>query len=431
MKKIVLSIFVFACFAYSQEITVPVSLKKLTDASLMNYPKIKEIGGLVNLSGAKVDLARAGYLPLAKIDIGYFTLNPISKIDIPAGPTIKEFLTIPNDNYSVMLNVSQPLLDFKTPALVDKALSDLTVSNDNLESFKSQLAYQVAQIYFGIIYLNKSINVQQLQLNLIQANLNLIETKMKNGDALKYDLVSTQVRFTNVENLYTELQNQLNKQYNILNMLTGNSGTGYIPDTTISFSSFDITSDSVFTDAVKKNYDIITARDKIASSEWDITTAERSMLPVLSLQGSLGYKNGVLPDLNSILFNYYAGIGLTIPILSPSRPSIQKEMAVVTFENSKSALETQQLTLSKDILNTLDDIKKNLKKLSSIDTLLEQAQMALDLAVDRYKGGVITNLDLLTAQTNFQDAQLNKLQVEYNLALSKIELNRLTGRRWW
>jgi outer membrane protein TolC len=330
-----------------------------------------------------------------------------------------------------MLNVSQPLLDFKTPALVDKALSDLTVSNDNLESFKSQLAYQVAQIYFGIIYLNKSINVQQLQLNLIQANLNLIETKMKNGDALKYDLVSTQVRFTNVENLYTELQNQLNKQYNILNMLTGNSGTGYIPDTTISFSSFDITSDSVFTDAVKKNYDIITARDKIASSEWDITTAERSMLPVLSLQGSLGYKNGVLPDLNSILFNYYAGIGLTIPILSPSRPSIQKEMAVVTFENSKSALETQQLTLSKDILNSLDDIKKNLKKLSSIDTLLEQAQMALDLAVDRYKGGVITNLDLLTAQTNFQDAQLNKLQVEYNLALSKIELNRLTGRRWW
>ena len=155
------------------------------------------------------------------------------------------------------------------------------------------------------------------------------------------------------------------------------------------------------------------------------------MLPVLSLQGSLGYKNGVLPDLNSILFNYYAGIGLTIPILSPSRPSIQKEMAVVTFENSKSALETQQLTLSKDILNTLDDIKKNLKKLSSIDTLLEQAQMALDLAVDRYKGGVITNLDLLTAQTNFQDAQLNKLQVEYNLVLSKIELNRLTGRRWW
>jgi outer membrane protein TolC len=155
------------------------------------------------------------------------------------------------------------------------------------------------------------------------------------------------------------------------------------------------------------------------------------MLPVLSVQGSVGYKNGILPELNSILFNYYAGIGLTIPILSPARPSIQKEMAAVTFENSKNQLETQHLTLSKDILNALDDINKNNKKLSSMDTLIQQARMALDLAVERYKGGVITNLDLLTAQTNYQDAQLSKLQSEYNLLISKIELIRLSGLRWW
>lgn len=430
-KTFLLVIFLFIGFVYPQEIGVPDFLKKLTGDSFTNYPKLKEMAGFTNLSNIKVDMAKAGYLPIARVDASYMTLNPISKISIPMGPQVKEFQIMPNDNYSAMLNISQPILDFKTSSSIDKALSDVTVSNDNFESFKSQLAYQIAQVYFNIIFINKSINVQQLQLNLIKANLNLIETKIKNGDALKYDLVSTQVRFTNVDNFNVELKNQLNKQYNILNMLTGNTGNGYIADTTINLNYFNLSADSVFSAAQKENHELIIARDKIASSVWDITLAEKSMLPSLNFTAGIGYKNGYMPEMNDIAFNYSAGIGLSIPILSPSRPGIQKEMALVAVENSKSALETQKLTLSKDILNSLDDISKNKKKLGSTDTLIAQAQMALDLATERYKMGVITNLDLLSAQTNYQDAQLSRIQVEYNLLLSKIELNRLSGKRWW
>jgi hypothetical protein len=60
-----------------------------------------------------------------------------------------------------------------------------------------------------------------------------------------------------------------------------------------------------------------------------------------------------------------------------------------------------------------------------------QARLALDIATDRYKYGVITNLDLLTSLTNFKDAQLSRLQFECNLLLSRMELCRLAGIRWW
>ena len=45
--------------------------------------------------------------------------------------------------------------------------------------------------------------------------------------------------------------------------------------------------------------------------------------------------------------------------------------------------------------------------------------------------GVITNLELLTAQTNLQNAQLGKIQLEYKLLLSKLDLNRIGGTRFW
>ncbi|HAH26164.1 MAG TPA: hypothetical protein DCL77_20775, partial [Prolixibacteraceae bacterium] len=79
---------------------------------------------------------------------------------------------------------------------------------------------------------------------------------------------------------------------------------------------------------------------------------------------------------------------------------------------STHALEIQHVTLDKDISNALDDLKKNKLKLASSDTLIRQATMALKLGNDRYKLGVITTLELLTAQTNYQDALLARLQYE-------------------
>jgi len=106
-------------------------------------------------------------------------------------------------------------------------------------------------------------------------------------------------------------------------------------------------------------------------------------------------------------------------------------LAVINHDASKLALETQKVILNKDLLNALDDIHKNQKKLASADTLIKQAQLAQLLATDRYKFGVITNLELLTAVSNFKEAQLGRLQFEYNLLLSRLDLCRLAGIRWW
>ena len=138
-----------------------------------------------------------------------------------------------------------------------------------------------------------------------------------------------------------------------------------------------------------------------------------------------------MPEIDAVTFNYSVGIGLSIPILPASRPGLQKKLATINLNASKLALESQKLSLNKDLLNSLDEIRKSQKKLSSADTLIMQAQLAMDLASDRYKYGVITNLDLLTSITNFKDAQLSRLQFEYNLLLSRMELCRLSGIRWW
>ena len=415
-----------------QSLQIPGNLEKLVEQSFIKYPRVDEMNDLVKLNQMKVMLDKAGYWPIVNGDISYRRTYPTDPISIPS-PSGKpgEIHILPADNYNAGFTLAQPLIDFKTPANINKSKSELTTSIDNLEGFKLQLAYQVAQLYYGIIFLDKSIVVQRQQLELVQSNINQVQVKIKNGDALVYDLVSMQVRNTNIENYNTELQNQLNKQYNMLNMLTGNSGSAYISDTIINDHWFNLATDSIFALAAANNFELKTANDKIESAKWGVVSSDRLNWPTFNLIGGSGYRNGFLPDIYQIRFNYYVGAALTIPIFPGSRPNIQKKMALINLETSTNVLKTQQVTLNKDILNAMDDLKKNQTKLSGSDKLIEQATMALKLANERYKNGVITALELLSAQTNYQDVLLSRLQYEYNLLLTKLEMNRLAGKRWW
>ena len=429
---IVIIIPLFWKILSAQEVVVPYSLKKMVDQSFQNYPRVGEMSDLVRMSEVKVSFGKAGYLPVAGGDLSYRRQYPTPAIQFPTGGgQYQEVKIQPADNYNASVSLVQPLVDLRTSATINKAKSDLETSRDNFESFKIQLAYQVAQIYYSIIFLNKSLVVQQDQIGLLGTILKQISVKVKSGDALTYDLVSTQVKYTNAENFYTDLSTQLSKQYNMLNMLTGNTGTAYQKDTVVDQSTFSVATGSIISLALQNNPEIIIAGDKIKSAGWDIVSANRDYLPTLNFLAGVGYKNGFMPEIDVPKFNYFVGAGVSIPILAASRPGLQKKMATINLNASKLALESQKVTLNKDLLNAMDDIQKSRKKLSGADTLIRQAQLAMDLASDRYKYGVITNLDLLTSITNYKDAQLSRLQFEYYLLISRMELCRLAGVRWW
>ena len=424
----------FCLFVHSlqaQEIPVPATLKHFVGQSFQKYPRVGEMTNMVHMNEVRVSLGKAGYLPIAGVNLSYTRLYPTPAIDIPMGSTVQSFRIAPADNYNASVSIAQPILDLRTPAAVNKAKSDLETSKDNLDGFKIQLAYQVAQIYYSIIFLNKSLTVQKEQIGLLQSTMQQINVKVNYGDALQYDLVSTQVKYTNAENFYTDLQTQLGKQYNLLGMLTGISGSGYLNDTVVNQSTFRVATDSILAIAIQNNPEIRIAGDKIKSAGWDIVSANRLRMPLINFQAGLGYKNGFMPDIDPMTFNYAVGVGLTVPIISAARPALQKKLATINLNASKLALESQKVSLNKDILNSFEDIRKNIRKLESADTLISSAQIAMDLATDRYKYGVITNLDLLTSITNYKDAQLSRLQFEYNLLLSRMELCRLAGIKWW
>ena len=150
-------------------------------------------------------------------------------------------------------------------------------------------------------------------LSYLNENKRVIQSQLENGSALKIDLLNVQASIDQEQNRKVELQDRLQKQINLLQYATGN--------TTANGTAFDF--DVVLKDALtfvseaqKNNLEYVLARDKVQQAEGDLAIIKTSNKPFVNLGGNAGFKNGYVPDVNEVRFNYAAGVTLHVPITS-------------------------------------------------------------------------------------------------------------------
>jgi outer membrane protein len=430
--RILIATVWIAGIAGAQTTVVNPDLKALINKSFSYFPKMKELQQQVQTNVYRAEATQSGYLPTVSANVGYTYLAPISQVLFPTGPG--EYTTLlfqPNNNFTSALTVNQSIFDFgKVKASVEKAKDDIKVSKANVDANKAILAAQVAGIYYSIIYLKKAISVQDSSLFTLGESKKLIDNRVKNGDALELDALTVKNNIDNASNRKADLQNMLDKQINLLYYTSGQSN---LDNTEVSFD-FNVGSvlqDSANAAAQKTNADIVLTRLKIEQAKHDINLSKASALPVLNLTGSVGYKNGYQPDIFKVRFNYLVGVSLSVPLYQGGRYIHQTKAAESSLLQNQYSLENTNNSVRRDIAQALDDIALNNEKIENTSSMVQQAEMALRMAKARYKNGTIIYVELFNAQNNLQNAQLSKLQYEYQLCLAKIELTRLTGVIYW
>ena len=433
MKKILILLIFIRLTASAQDQKADALLTGMVNQALENYPRIREQQQSLALSNIRQEITRSQYLPVVSGDASYTYINPIPQVVFatPAGDSKIQFQ--PYNNYSTSINVNWTAFDFgRIRANLLRNQLEIESAKNNIEGVKHTLAYQVANLYYSIVYLQKAIEVQQSQLNLLSENQKVIANRIKNGDEIDFNLISTQVRYKNTETRLVDLQNQLDRQYIALSNLIGKDTRNQIGAAVpFAWNLQEITADNAFAKALENNWDLKALKDRERVAQQDIAIATRSYYPTLALSGSTGFKNGIQPDIFQFRFNTVLGARLSIPIYNGNRLKLQEEVAKTSLQLSKYTTDSQTLNLKTSIEQAISDLKSVQQKIDLSDAQVQQAAYGVKLAETRYKNGVITSLEQLTAQTALQEAQLNKIQFEYQMVLAKLELNRLAGIKFW
>lgn len=429
MKKIFLSSVSIALFALQIQAQVQVNndLKNLINHSFGYFPKLKEAENTIITAEDKIALIETSKNPNVSAEGSYLYLAPVPTIALPGSPQLFKFA--PNHNFNTSVNAHYILADFgRLKANVDRAKTDLQFAKDNIQLLKTQLAYQVATIYYNMVYLQKAISIQDSVLNFLNENKKVVQSKLKDGEALKIDLLNIQANIDNEENRKVDLKNSLQKQINLLNYTTG---TNAVAGNNFDFNLLNVSNQVALDSSVNNNLDFKIAKDKIDQANGDIAITKLNDKPNISMNGGLGFKNGFIPDIYKFQFNGLAGVTLNVPIYSGGKTKQQVKLQEHLVQQQQLAYESLNANYKKDIAQAMTDIQTNIERIGNTQAQIDQAKYAQDLAAIRFKNGVGTNLELTNSSTNVQRAEFSKLQFQYQLCASKLELAKLMGYQYW
>lgn len=426
MKKIVL-LLVTAIVSLSSHAQVNPELNGLIRQSFTYYPKLQELNKATEISEIRIGLAESGYLPALNGTASYSYIDPVGKASFPISPTETRAIQFqPNNNYNFNVGLNQIIWDFgKTQSQIEKAKADMLVSKQNTEAAKLQLASQVVNIYYSLVYLKKAMMLQDTVIATYEKNRRVIEGKIRQGDALKVDLSNIDNQISQEKNHSLDFKRQYDRQMALLAYTTGQSA---VPTNT----EFDFQQTEAAKDAsLQSNPEMMAADQKIISAEADAKAAQRNRLPSLNLNASAGMRNGYQPDIEEIRFNYLAGVTLNVPIFQGNRLRQNISLARKSVQLSEISRTNLNASLQRDWQSTQADLTAYEEQTKNTEAQIDATKEALRLTQVRYERGVATYLDLVYATTAMQRSLLSQLQYKYQSCLAKAELARLQGTKFW
>lgn len=399
------------------------SLSSIVNRVISNYPSVKKAEQEIEYANARIGLAKSVYNPNIDLSASYSHIGPTSQISIPEMGT---FSLYPADNYSAALNYNQLLYDFgkseKSVALenLNKELALLSV-----EQLKQRLSLNLAANYYSLLFLKEAIAIKNQEIANLNEHLLFVKKRAATGSATDYEILTTNVRISNIENQRTDLESSFQIQLSLLNSFLGeNQSNNLILKKDIKEEVVLPSVESMTAVALSQREEIRIAKQRSTISELRSKIVDLQNNPAVNLFATGGFKNGYIPNLATPKFNYALGLGFKVPIFDANRKKYSQVQAKAEIKSVSADLDLAQRNIVNEIVEARVNTQANLLKIKQSELQLKQAVKAFSLADVSFKAGSLTNLDLLDAETAVAESQLFllKSRIDYSLSLLKLKI---------
>jgi outer membrane protein TolC len=404
------------------------ALKSVIQQVISSYPSIKIAEEAIRNSDSRIGLAKTGYNPLVDMTASFTNLGPVTKLTLPDFGT---FQLYPGNNYSASINLKQLVYDFgRTRQNIEIENEGKAIGEQTLEQVKQKLSLYTVNNFYTLLYLQTAIKIKDEQLAALNEHLQYIEKVLATGSATEYQVLTTQVRISNVESQKVDLAAAQKSQQAALNSLLGkNNDDSPVVRNDLSVAIPAISSDSVLAYAYHNRDEVLINEKKASLAELRYGMTKLQNKPMLSFQASGGAKNGYIPYLNRLTPNYVVGLGLMVPLFDGMKNKFILSQAQSTIATVSYEAEYTKRNISNEVYESEALVFASKRKVSQSELQLKQAQKAYSLAETSFKSGVITNLDLLDANTSVSESSLMLLKARIDYVASVYKLKAALGER--
>jgi outer membrane protein TolC len=408
--------------------TDSLSLKSVIQQVISSYPTVKVAEEAITIADSKIALAKTGYNPVVDFTASFANIAPVTKLSFPGLGT---FQLYPGYNYSASINYQQLIYDFgRTHQNIELENENKAIGEQTLEQVKQKLSLFTINNFYSLLYLQAAIKIKDEQLEALNEHLQYIEKVMATGSATEYQVLTTKVKISTVESQKVDMVAALTAQQAALNSLLGNGQTkNPVVRTELVVDPPVFPADSILSYAFHNRDEVLINEKRTTLAELKYGMTKLQNKPLLSFQASGGAKNGYIPDLARFTPNYVLGLGLRVPLFDGMKNKYNLAQAKSGVNSTLFESELTKRNISNEVYESEALMFAAFKKVNQTELQLKQAIKAYTLAETSFKSGIITNLDLLDANTSVSESSLMLLKARIDYASSIYKLKAALGER--
>lgn len=300
------------------------------------------------------------------------------------------------------------------------------------ETVENTLA-DIYDTYFEVVRQSQKIKAIQDAIAISEARVEIAQAQYEVGVSAKVEILRAQVDYNaDRSELLTQQEVLQNAKINLNQLLSRDPYIDFIAT-----GSIEVNPDIIYSsaDAGMLSYNPLLQRlrlqREIASME--IKAVRASRFPVIGVTSAYNFsrsENEPLNEFSPLFFQnrgYNYGLTVSMPIFNGFNINRQAQNARINLEAVDLEYQREQNRLASDLARAFSQYQNRLQLLQLEESNLILAQENAQIALERYRLGLLTAIELREAQRNQLVAENRLIDIQYQAKAAETELKRISS----
>src|SRR5215469_14338662 len=301
----------------------------------------------------------------------------------------------------------------------------------NLENVRLVITAEVAVDYFTLRELDAEIAVVDSAAEYQARGLKLVQNRHDGGIASGLDVAQQETLLNSTRTQATLLRQQRAQFEHAIATLVGIPASSFgVPVKPLAMQPPAIPT-GVPSDVLERRPDVAVAERQMAAQNAQIGVAKSAFYPSIGIAAGGGLNSSGVGQILNVPSTFWAlGANVTQTVFNGGKLHAQLDFAKSAYGSSVANYRQTVLTSFQEVEDGLSGLSVLAQAAQTQEQAVAATQRALNIANDRYVGGLVTFLDVITAQETLLDNQRLATQLLGQRLVTSVSLIKALGGGW-
>jgi NodT family efflux transporter outer membrane factor (OMF) lipoprotein len=314
---------------------------------------------------------------------------------------------------------------------IEAAQASYQAGAADLENVRLVIAAELAGDYFTLRQLDTELAILHRTVEALQKALQLVDSRHKGGVASGLDVAQEETLLHTTQTQAVLLEQQRKQFEDAIAVLVGKPAPDFHIASKILNAEPPALDAGLPSDLLERRPDIAEAERQMAVANAQIGIAKAAYYPSLNLFGNGGWQAADIAKLANVQSTFWAlGANVAETIFSGGSRRAQVQFA-------KAGYDANVASYRDTVLNAFREVQDDITGLTVLDQAKQSQQQAvdaarrtLDIASNRYTGGLVSYLDVVNAQQNLLNNEQELAVIEGQKLVTSVLLIKALGGGW-